>query len=67
MTMVPDFHEAEDLLQNVAVVSLRKLSEYDPKHPFMVFFAMGCFHRSPSCNMIMRSPSAWSLKGFPPT
>jgi len=33
-SMVPDFHEAEDLLQNVAVVLLRKSGEYDPKQSF---------------------------------
>jgi RNA polymerase sigma-70 factor (ECF subfamily) len=33
-SMVPDFHGAEDLLQNVAVVLLRKFPEYDEKRPF---------------------------------
>jgi len=37
---VPDFHEAEDLLQNVSVVCLRKFSEYDPQRPF-VAWALG--------------------------
>lgn len=33
-SMIPDFHQAEDLLQNVAVVLLRKFDEYDPARPF---------------------------------
>jgi RNA polymerase sigma-70 factor (ECF subfamily) len=37
---IPDFHEAEDLLQNVSVVCLRKFSEYDPTRPF-VAWALG--------------------------
>ncbi len=39
-SMVPDFHEAEDLLQNVAVVLLRKFAEYDERRPF-VAWALG--------------------------
>jgi RNA polymerase sigma-70 factor, ECF subfamily len=31
---VPDFHEAEDLLQDVAVVLLSKFGQYDPARPF---------------------------------
>lgn len=38
--LVPNFHEAEDLLQNVAVVLLRKFPQYDPGQPF-AFWAMG--------------------------
>jgi RNA polymerase sigma-70 factor (ECF subfamily) len=33
--VVPDFQEAEDLLQEVAVVLLRKFSEYDSERPFV--------------------------------
>jgi len=33
-SMVPDFHESEDMLQNVAVVLLRKFSEYDSSQSF---------------------------------
>jgi RNA polymerase sigma-70 factor, ECF subfamily len=33
--LVPDFQEAEDLLQNVAVVLLRKFPEYDAQRPFI--------------------------------
>src|ERR1700733_4541522 len=33
--VVPDFHEAEDLLQEVAVILLRKFPEYDPQRPFI--------------------------------
>jgi RNA polymerase sigma-70 factor (ECF subfamily) len=33
--LVPDFQEAEDLLQEVAVVLLRKFPEYDPQRPFI--------------------------------
>ncbi len=39
-SLVPNFHEAEDLLQNVAVVLLRKFPQYDPAQPF-AFWAMG--------------------------
>jgi len=35
-----DFHDAEDLLQRVAVALLDKLAEYDPERPFGAF-AMG--------------------------
>lgn len=38
--LVPDFHEGEDLLQNVAVVVLRKFASYDRGQPF-VAWAMG--------------------------
>jgi RNA polymerase sigma-70 factor (ECF subfamily) len=33
--VVPDFQEAEDLLQEVAVILLRKFPEYDAKRPFV--------------------------------
>ena len=33
--LVPDFQEAEDLLQDVAVVLLRKFPDYDPQRPFI--------------------------------
>ena len=36
-SLVPDFHEAEDLLQNVAVVLLRKFAQYDPSKPFVAW------------------------------
>ena len=39
-SMVPDFHLAEDLLQDVAVVLLHKFGEYDPQRPF-VAWALG--------------------------
>jgi RNA polymerase sigma-70 factor (ECF subfamily) len=39
-TMVPDFAAAEDLLQEVAVVLLRKYSAYDPSRSF-VSWALG--------------------------
>jgi RNA polymerase sigma-70 factor, ECF subfamily len=32
---LPDFHQAEDLLQEVAVVLLRKFPEYDRTRPFL--------------------------------
>ena len=38
--LVPDFRDAEDLLQNVAVVCLRKFSGYDEHRPF-VAWALG--------------------------
>jgi RNA polymerase sigma-70 factor (ECF subfamily) len=39
-SLVPDFLEAEDLLQEVAVVLLRKFDDYDPGRPF-VAWALG--------------------------
>lgn len=39
-SIVLDFQEAEDLLQNVAVVLLRKFQEYDPQRSF-VGWALG--------------------------
>src|SRR5947208_7909314 len=35
--VVPDFQEAEDLLQDVAVILLRKFSEYDAQRPFVAW------------------------------
>ena len=32
--MVPDFHAAEDIVQNVAVILVRKSEEYDETRPF---------------------------------
>jgi RNA polymerase sigma-70 factor (ECF subfamily) len=34
LSMVPDFHEAEDILQDVAEVLIRKFDDYDPERPF---------------------------------
>ena len=42
--LVPDFQEAEDLLQNVAVVLLRKFPEYDGQRPF-IGWAIGIARR----------------------
>jgi RNA polymerase sigma-70 factor (ECF subfamily) len=33
--LVPDFQEVEDILQDVAVVLLKKFPEYDPQRPFI--------------------------------
>jgi RNA polymerase sigma-70 factor, ECF subfamily len=33
--VIPDFHEAEDALQEVAIVLLRKFPEYDSDRPFV--------------------------------
>ena len=33
-SLVPDFHQAEDVLHQVVVVLVRKYTEYDPKQPF---------------------------------
>lgn len=35
LSFVPDFNQADDILQNVAMVVVRKRSEYDPTRPFM--------------------------------
>src|SRR5437667_9235443 len=42
--VVADFQEAEDLLQNVAVILLRKFPEYDGQRPF-VAWAIGVAKR----------------------
>jgi RNA polymerase sigma-70 factor (ECF subfamily) len=39
-SLVPDFQEAEDLLQDVAIVLLRKFAQYDERRPF-VAWALG--------------------------
>ena len=36
-SLVPDYHIAEDILQDVAVVCFRKMSQYDPKRPFLAW------------------------------
>jgi RNA polymerase sigma-70 factor (ECF subfamily) len=41
---VPDFQQAEDILQNVALTCLRKFDDYDPSRPF-VGWAMGIARR----------------------
>lgn len=43
-SMLPDFHETEDLLQDVAVILLRKFREYDPGRSF-VGWALGVARR----------------------
>src|SRR6266568_5069261 len=42
--VVPDFQEAEDLLQDFAVILLRKFPEYDAQRPF-VAWAIGMAKR----------------------
>jgi RNA polymerase sigma-70 factor, ECF subfamily len=39
-SVVPDFHEAQDVLQKVSIILLRKFSEYDSARPF-VSWAIG--------------------------
>ena len=36
-SMVMDFHETDDLLQDVAITLLRKFSEYDESRPFLAW------------------------------
>lgn len=36
-SLVPAFHEAEDILQNVSVILLRKFADYDPHRPFIAW------------------------------
>jgi RNA polymerase sigma-70 factor (ECF subfamily) len=35
VSLVVDFHQASDILQNVAMVVVRKREEYDPQRPFL--------------------------------
>ena len=39
-SVIPDFHQAEDVLHKVAVVLVRKFEQYDPQRPF-VGWALG--------------------------
>jgi RNA polymerase sigma-70 factor, ECF subfamily len=39
-SLVPDFHQAEDILQQVAVILVREFHKYDPARPFLPW-AMG--------------------------
>lgn len=36
-TLVPDFHQAEEVLQRVAVTLVRKFPEYDRRQPFVAW------------------------------
>jgi RNA polymerase sigma-70 factor (ECF subfamily) len=35
LSLIPDFHRAEDVLQQVAVVLVRRFDEYEPGRPFL--------------------------------
>lgn len=43
-SLVRDFHRAEDVLQQVAVVLVRKFDQYDPQQPFLAW-ALGIARR----------------------
>ncbi|MFC1763802.1 sigma-70 family RNA polymerase sigma factor [Planctomycetota bacterium] len=36
-SLVPDFHDADDILQNVAVVTVRKYEQFDPQRSFVAW------------------------------
>ena len=36
-SLVPDFHDADDILQNVAVVTVRKYEQFDPNRSFVAW------------------------------
>lgn len=36
-SLVPDFHTAQDILQDVSVTLFRKFAEYDPSRPFVAW------------------------------
>jgi RNA polymerase sigma-70 factor (ECF subfamily) len=36
-SLVPDFHDANDILQNVAVVTVRKYEQFDPNRSFVAW------------------------------
>lgn len=36
-SLVPDFHDADDILQNVAVVTVRKYQQFDPTRSFVAW------------------------------
>ncbi len=36
-SLVPDFHDADDILQNVAMVTVRKYDQYDPQRSFVAW------------------------------
>lgn len=35
--LVPDFHQTEEILQQVALTMVRKFDQYDPQRPFMAW------------------------------
>jgi RNA polymerase sigma-70 factor, ECF subfamily len=35
LSLIPDFHQAEDVLQQVAVLLVREFDKYDPGRPFL--------------------------------
>src|SRR4051794_12552203 len=35
LSVIPDFHQAEDVLQQVAVVLVREFDRFDPSRPFL--------------------------------
>ena len=43
-SLIPDFHRAEDVLQQVAVILVRKFDQYDPAQPFLPW-ALGIARR----------------------
>ena len=58
--VVPDFHETEDLLQNVAVACLRKFSHYDDRRPFVAWaLGMAKVELLRSRRAHARSPILW--------
>ena len=36
-SLVPDFHDADDILQNVAMVTVRKYEQFDPNRSFVAW------------------------------
>ena len=36
-SLVPDFHDADDILQNVAMVTVRKYEQFDPSRSFVAW------------------------------
>jgi DNA-directed RNA polymerase specialized sigma24 family protein len=36
-SLVPDFHDADDILQNVAIVTVRKYEQFDPNCSFVAW------------------------------
>jgi RNA polymerase sigma-70 factor, ECF subfamily len=49
LSLIPDFHQAEDVLQQVAVLLVREYEKYDPARPFLPW-ALGIAR-----NMVLKS------------
>ena len=70
-SLVPDFHDADDILQNVAVVTVRKYEQFDPNRSF-VAWAIGIakmlseFDQSDNEDLQRIQKATWGRLGYIP-